>query len=178
MFRCLFVALVFCASSVMPVAPNQMGMTFNDGVQKNNLKLSLGVSSENHPALRTYLAQGQFEFFATDRFSVRGNSGIPISSTVSGMKYYPLLLGGAFHFFPRFWFDLYVGADAGFVHIATPTLAASWSTRITPVVGATLYYWGIFFIEGEAGYSVLKYAEQAALDLSAPTYRVRVGFYL
>jgi hypothetical protein len=88
------------------------------------------------------------------------------------------VLGGAFHVLPRSWIDVYIGADAGFVHIATATLPASWSTRVTPVIGVTLYYWGAFFVEAEAGYNVLQYAKEVAIDMSAPTYRVRLGFYL
>jgi hypothetical protein len=55
-------------------------------------------------------------------------------------------------------------------------LPASWSTRITPVVGITIYYWGVFFLEAEAGYSILQYAKDAAIDMSSPTYRVLVDF--
>ncbi|MBN8220518.1 MAG: hypothetical protein J0L53_06315 [Spirochaetes bacterium] len=171
---------VLCALSLplAAVAPNQQGMNANDGFQANNLKLGLGWSQENQSAARAQLLQGSFEFFLSDRFGIRGNAGIPLSTAVSDMKYYPFMMGGAFHLFPRFWFDLYLGADAGFVHIAAPNLPASWSTRVTPVVGVTLYYWGVFFLEGEAGYSVLQYAKDSALDLSAPTFRVRMGFYL
>jgi hypothetical protein len=64
------------------------------------------------------------------------------------------------------------------VHIGAPNLAASWSTRVTPVAGISLYYWGAFFLDAEAGYNILQYANQSAIDLSAPTYRVRMGFYL
>ncbi|HRP69107.1 MAG TPA: hypothetical protein PLY93_06215 [Turneriella sp.] len=124
------------------------------------------------------MLQGTFEFMMGDRFGLRGTAGIPLSKNISSMEYYPMTLGGAFHLFPRFWFDLYMGAESGFVHFSTNTLSASWSTRITPFVGTTLYYWGVFFLEGEAGYSVWQYAKSAALDLSAPTYRVRLGFYL
>lgn len=165
-----------CALSA--VAPNQQGADFNDGIQENNLKLGLGWSMENQSAYRAQAIMGQFEFMLSDRFSVRGNAALPLSTAVTDMKYYPFMMGGAVHLFPRFWFDLYLGADAGFVHIASPTLPASWSTRVTPVVGATLYYWGVFFLEAEAGYNILQYAKDTAIDMSAPTYRVRLGFYL
>ena len=115
---------VLCALSLplAAVAPNQQGMNANDGFQANNLKLGLGWSQENQSAARAQLLQGSFEFFLSDRFGIRGNAGIPLSTAVSDMKYYPFMMGGAFHLFPRFWFDLYLGADAGFVHIAAPNL--------------------------------------------------------
>lgn len=175
-----FVSLlaVSVATHLAAVAPNQMSSEFNDGIQQNNLKLSLGWSQENQSLYRTHMVQGQFEFFATDRLSIRGNSGIPLSVAISETKYFPFMMGGAFHLFPRNWIDFYLGADAGFVHIATAVLPATWSTRVTPVVGVTLYYWGVFFLEGEAGYNILQYAKDTAIDMSAPTYRVRMGFYL
>lgn len=171
------IALVLL-NSISAIAPNQQGIDYNDGVQQNNLKLSLGWSQENHDRYRVHLLQGQFEFFMSDRLSVRGNAGLPLSAASPETKYYPFMLGGAFHLLPRSWLDLYFGADAGFVHIATASLPATWSTRVTPVVGASLYYWGAFFLEAEAGYNILQYARDVAIDMSAPTYRVRLGFYL
>jgi hypothetical protein len=170
--------VLFVASHVTAIAPNQLGNDFNDGIQQGNLKLGLGWSQENHDNLRVHLLMGQFEFFMSDRLSVRGNAGVPLTTAVAETKYYPFVLGGAFHVLPRSWIDVYIGADAGFVHIATATLPASWSTRVTPVIGVTLYYWGAFFVEAEARYNVLQYAKEVAIDMSAPTYRVRLGFYL
>jgi len=178
MVKFLRVFLLLVAYPLSALAPNQVDTLSNDGIQQYNLKMGLGWSQENHTSTRVHLLQGSFEFMMNDRFSVRGNSGIPLSSTMSEMKYYPFMLGGAFHIFPRSWFDLYLGADAGFVHIGSASLAASWSTRVTPVVGMTLYFWGAFYIEGEAGYNILQYAKDIPLDLSAPTYRIRTGFYL
>ncbi len=178
MRRFSLLVIAFTSAQIMALAPNQLGIESNDGIQANNLKLALGWSQENHEAARAHLVQGAFEFLLTDRFSVRGNAGIPLSTAVTEFKYYPFMMGGALHLFPRNWFDLYLGADAGFVHIASPVLPASWSTRVTPVVGITIYYMGVFFIEGEAGYNILQYANQSAIDLSAPTYRARMGFYL
>lgn len=178
MRKILSLLLLSCMAHLAAVAPNQQGVFSNDGVQAYNLKLGIGWSQENQSAQRAHLVQGAFEFMLSDRFGVRGNAGIPLSTAVSDMKYYPFMMGGAFHLFPRFWLDLYVGADAGFVHIGAPQLPASWSTRVTPVVGITLYYWGVFYLEGEAGYSVLQYAKDTAIDLSAPTFRIRMGFYL
>lgn len=178
MQKALIMFLTLLSVSLPAVAPNQQGIFSNDGAQQNNLKLGLGWSQENQSVARVQLLQGAFDFFVTDRLSVRGNAAIPISTTVTDMKYYPLMMGGALHLFPRFWFDFYLGADAGFVHIASPNLPASWSTRVTPVVGITLYYWGVFFLEGEAGYNILQYAKDTAIDFSAPTFRVRMGFYL
>lgn len=174
----ILLTFLLAVAELTALAPNQMGIESNDGIQVNNLKLGLGWSQENHDVARAHLMQGSFEFMLTDRFSVRGNTGIPLSTAITDFKYYPLMMGGALHLFPRSWFDFYLGADAGFVHIASPTLPASWSTRVTPVVGVTIYYMGVFFIEGEAGYNILQYANQSAIDLSAPTYRVRMGFYL
>jgi hypothetical protein len=171
--------LMFLVTGFLPaLAPNQVDTLSNDGIQQYNLKMGLGWSQENHTQARVHLLQGSFEFMMNDRFSMRGNSGIPLSSAMSEMKYYPFMLGGAFHFFPRSWFDFYLGADAGFVHIGSASLAASWSTRVTPVAGVTLYFWGAFYIEGEAGYNILQYAKDIPLDLSAPTFRIRTGFYL
>lgn len=178
MRRLYLAAILLACTPLAAVAPNQMGSDFNDGIQQNNLKLGLGWSQENQDNLRVHLLQGQFEFFMTDRLSLRGNAGVPVSSAVSEMKYYPFMLGGALHLFPRSWFDFYIGADAGFVHIGTGVLPASWSTRVTPVTGVSLYFWGAFFVEGEAGYNVLQYAKDVAIDMSAMTYRVRMGFYL
>jgi|JI10StandDraft_1071094.scaffolds.fasta_scaffold290511_3 hypothetical protein len=176
-FFCLLL-IAFSTTQIAALAPNQMGSDFNDGIQANNLKLGLGWSQENHESTRAHLVQGAFEFMLTDRFSVRGNAGLPVSTAVTDFKYYPFMMGGALHLFPRNWFDIYLGADAGFVHIGAPNLAASWSTRVTPVAGISLYYWGAFFLDAEAGYNILQYANQSAIDLSAPTYRVRMGFYL
>ncbi|HMV36813.1 MAG TPA: hypothetical protein PKD60_13025 [Turneriella sp.] len=170
--------VLLLVSHVSAIAPNQLGNDFNDGIQQSNLKLGIGWSQENHDSLRAHLLQGQFEFFMSDRLSLRGNAGVPLSTAVSETKYYPFMLGGAFHVLPRYWIDFYFGADAGFVHIATATLPATWSTRVTPVVGATVYFWGAFFLEAEAGYNILQYAKDVAIDMSAPTYRVRTGFYL
>lgn len=170
--------LLLLVSHASAIAPNQLGDDFNDGIQQSNLKLGIGWSQENHENLRAHLLQGQFEFFMSDRLSLRGNAGVPLSTAVAETKYYPFMLGGAFHVLPRSPLDFYIGADAGFVHIATATLPASWSTRVTPIVGVTFYYWGAFFLEAEAGYNVLQYAKDVALDLSAPTYRARLGFYL
>lgn len=176
----LRILYLLCAGNfaLSAVAPNQAGSDSNDGIQENNLKLGLGWSQENSSAYRAHAIMGQFEFMLSDRFSVRGNAALPLSTAITDMKYYPFMMGGAVHLFPRFWFDLYLGADAGFVHIASATLPASWSTRVTPVIGATLYYWGVFFLEAEAGYNILQYAKDTAIDMSAPTYRVRMGFYL
>jgi len=160
------------------VAPNQQGVDFNDGVQAMNLKLGIGWAQENQSPYRAHLVQGNFEFMATDRLGIRGNSGIPVSTTPTDLKFYPLMMGMAIHILPRSWFDVYLGADAGFVHIAATGLAANWSPRVVPVVGVTLYFWGAFYVEGEAGYSILQYARDTGVDFSAPTFRVRTGFYL
>lgn len=165
-------------TSAAIAAPNQMGTDTSDGVQAYNLKLGLGWAQENQSAYRAHMLQGSFEFMATDRLGLRGNTGIPLSTEIRDMKFYPLSMGMALHILPRYWFDVFVGADAGFVHIGAPGLPASWSTRITPVIGFTIYYWGVFFLEGEAGYSILQYAKDAAIDMSSPTFRVRMGFYL
>lgn len=172
------IAVMALICPLAAVAPNQQSADFNDGVQENNLKLGLGWSQENSSVYRAHALMGQFEFMLSDRFSVRGNAALPLSTAVSEMKYYPFMLGGAVHLLPRYWLDFYVGADAGFVHIATASLPATWSTRVTPVVGVTLYYWGVFFLEGEAAYNILQYAKDTAIDMSAPSYRVRMGFYL
>jgi hypothetical protein len=178
-FSLLIVGLA-CLTSAAIAAPNQMGTDTNDGVQAYNLKLGLGWAQENQSAYRAHMIQGSFEFMATDRLGLRGNSGIPISTEVKDMKFYPLSMGMAIHILPRHWFDVFVGADAGFVHIGAvnPNLPASWSTRITPVVGVTVYFWGVFYLEGEAGYSILQYAKDTAVDMSSPTFRVRMGFYI
>ncbi|MCS6971953.1 MAG: hypothetical protein NZL89_02925 [Leptospiraceae bacterium] len=176
------ISAIFLAVSlfarILAVAPNQMAADFNDGIQKGNLKLALGWSQENHEPYRAQLLQGQFEFFATDYFGVRGNAALPLSLAAPGMQYYPLTLGMALHFLPRHAVDFFAGADAGFVYFGTSQLRANWSTRITAIAGMSLYFWGAFFLEAEAGYSVLQYARDTAADLSAPTYRVRIGFYL
>jgi len=178
MLKKLLLCALCSASAIFAAAPNQQGYDFNDGVQAMNLKLGLGWSQENASPYRAHLLQGSFEFMASDRLGIRGNAGLPLSAEANEMKYYPFMMGGAIHLFPRFWFDLYLGADAGFVHIATATLPATWSTRVTPVVGASLYYWGVFFLEAEAAYNILQYANTTAIDMSAMSYRVRMGFYL
>lgn len=176
--RVLLIGLFVSAFPLAAIAPNQASSESNDGIQENSLKLGLGWSMENQSAYRVHILQGQFEFMLSDRFSVRGNAALLLSTAVTDMKYYPFMMGGAIHLLPRYWLDVYLGADAGFVHIATATLPATWSTRVTPVIGATLYYWGAFFLEAEAGYNILQYAKDTAIDMSAPTYRVRMGFYL
>lgn len=165
-------------SQLHAVAPNQMGLESNDGVMAGNVKLGMGWSMENHTAYRTHLLQGTLEFFPVDRISVRGSTGLPLSTALNDMKFFPFMMGGLIHLFPRYWFDIHIGAEAGFVHIGSAQLPANWSTRVTPVVGMTLYFWGAFYLEGEAGYSVLQYAKDTAVDLSAPVFRVRMGLYL
>ncbi|MCS6985473.1 MAG: hypothetical protein NZM25_10170 [Leptospiraceae bacterium] len=125
-----------------------MAADFNDGIQKGNLKLALGWSQENHEPYRAQLLQGQFEFFATDYFGVRGNAALPLSLAAPGMQYYPLTLGMALHFLPRHAVDFFAGADAGFVYFGTSQLRANWSTRITAIAGMSLYFWGAFFFGG------------------------------
>jgi hypothetical protein len=94
------------------------------------------------------------------------------------MGFYPFMTGGLLHLFPRFWFDIYAGAEGGFVYIAAPNLPATWSVRAAPVLGMTLYFLGAFYLEVEAGYSILHYAGNAPIDLSAPVFRARTGIYL
>lgn len=171
-------AILAAVQGLAAVAPNQLGNDLNDGVQQYNLKLGLGWAQENQSNYRAHLLQGSFEFLATDRIGIRGNAGVPLSTTPTDLKYYPLTMGMALHLLPRYWVDVYLGADAGFVHIGANSLPASWTARVTPVLGVTLYYWGAFFAEGEVGYSVQQYARDAAIDFSAPTFRARLGFYL
>jgi hypothetical protein len=176
--RSILLSLALLTGAVHAVAPNQMGNDSNDGFQQHNLKLGMGWAMENHTEYRANLLQGAFEYFATDHLAIRGNAGIGLSTAVKNMDYYPFMLGGAIHLFPRYWVDVYLGADAGFVYISAPSLPSTWSTRVTPVAGVTLYFWGAFYLEGEAGYSVLQYARDVAVDMSAPTFRIRTGFYL
>ncbi|MBS0618318.1 MAG: hypothetical protein JSR44_09030 [Spirochaetes bacterium] len=173
-------AFALVAMPLAALAPNQQSDDFNDGVQQYNLKLGLGWAQDNQAPYRVQALMGSFDFMATDRLSIRGNSALPLSTATGDMKFYPFMLGGALHLLPRYWLDLYVGADAGFVYISSPSanLAPSWSTQVTPLVGVTLYYWGVFYLEGEAGYNVMQYANSAPIDMSAPTFRVRMGFYL
>ncbi|MBV6493016.1 MAG: hypothetical protein LDLANPLL_01023 [Turneriella sp.] len=169
--------LLFSVNSLAAIASNQQGTNANDGIQESNLKLGLAWYRENPPKYETHLLQGTFEFMLKDRIGVRGSAGVPLSKVITNMEYYPFSLGAAFHLFPRFWFDIYLGAESGFVYLKSSTLSQNWSPKITAFTGITLYYWGIFFVEGEVGYSVIQYAKDIPLDLSAPTYRIRMGFY-
>lgn len=171
--------MLFAASlPAFGLAPNQLGLESNDGVMESNVKVGLGWSMENPAAYRAHLFHGTLEYFLIDRISVRGTAGLPLATTVEGMGFYPFMAGGLIHFIPRFWFDIYAGVEGGFVHITAPSLPATWSIRAAPVVGMTLYFLGAFFIEAEAGYSLLHYARDTAIDLSAPVFRARTGIYL
>lgn len=175
------IALAFFVTAVLPaagLAPNQLGLESNDGVMSSNVKVGLGWSMENNAPYRVHLLHGTLEYFLIDRISIRGSAGLPLATAVDSMGFYPFMAGGLLHLLPRFWFDIYAGVEGGFVRIAAPSLAATWSIRAAPVVGMTLYFLGAFFIEAEAGYSLLYYSRDTTINLSAPEFRARTGIYL
>lgn len=170
--------MLFWGLPAFGLAPNQLGLESNDGVMHNNVKVGLGWTMENHEPYRVHMLQGTLQYFLIDRISIRGSAGLPMATAIDGMGFYPFMTGGLLHLFPRFWFDIYAGAEGGFVHITAPNLPATWSVRGAPVAGMTLYFLGAFYIEVEAGYSILHYAQGSTIDLSAPVFRARTGIYL
>lgn len=149
----------------------------NDGMKAFNTKVSLGGAGQNPPAYSATLLTSSVEFLATDYLGLRGMAGMPISTTVSDLKYWSLSGGLSAHFLPRTWFDPFVAADLSLVHINVPGFSPQWASAVTPLAGFTLYFFGMMFLEAEAGYTFLQYAGGTTADLSAMTYRARGGLY-
>jgi hypothetical protein len=156
---------------------DQTSAEINDGMKAFNTKLSFGGAAQNPDKYSTTLFTGNMEFMATDFFGIRGMAGIPISTAINDLKYWSLSGGFAAHFLPRTWFDPFIAADISLVHINVPGFSPQWTSALTPVAGFTLYYFGMLFLEAEAGYTFLRYAGGASVDLSAFTYRIRGGLY-
>jgi len=182
--RGILAGLLLGASSIIAQATadqeatiDQTSAEINDGMKAFNTKVSFGGAAQNPSAYSATLFTGGIEFMATDFFGIRGMAGIPISTAISDLKYWSLSGGFAAHFLPRTWFDPFIAADISLVHLNVPAYAPHWTTALTPAVGFTLYYFGMLFLEAEAGYTFLQYAGGTSVDLSAFTYRIRGGLY-
>lgn len=158
---------------------NQMDNAVKDGYHSDQLKLSMGwLQQKVREDESVSLWSGRFEYMTNNYFGFRGETAIPISSTIDEFSYFPLALGLSIHVLPNSPVDVYFGGDSGYVNLKLPNTESDWFARTSLHAGITYYFLGVFFLEYEARFDVLHYAkDNIAANLSGLGHNFHMGIY-
>lgn len=153
---------------------NQWDEPAVSGVGRGATKLALGIDWAHVPGGHSVRLGGDFEHLLADHWSLQGRVGIPLE----GEWVAPAMLGIRFHVLPLHPFDPFLGAAGGVAWLRPTGRDARLDPVTSGAVGFTFHYFGLFFVEAEGRFDLVRYAaSEGARDLSGVVIDGRTGVY-